>query len=463
MAHVLIVDDEPGLAKVLSQVVRHAGHSVEAVASGELAVDAMRRTRADLALVDISMPGLNGVETFTRLREVHPGVVGIFITAHGSIRSAVDAMRAGGFDYLTKPFDNDELLLAMERGLELRRLGEEVRLLREEIGSRLAFPGIVGRSPAMLKVLRLLPRVAASGATVLIQGESGTGKELVARSLHRGSPRASGPFVVVNCSTVPIALFESEFFGHERGAFTDAHVQHIGRLERAHRGTLFLDEIGELPIEAQAKLLRVLEDGEVTRLGGREPIPVDVRVVAASNRDLAADAAAGRFRQDLYWRLNVVTIVLPPLRERSEDLPLLVEHFVDRLNAEHGRHVGGLSPEAMARLAAHSWPGNIRELENTLRRAFVLAEGDLITPEDLSFPRWSVGAPAAAEAAEDATLAEAVSRATARVERGLIESTLARCHGNRTAAAQALGINRKTLFNRMRLYGLVAPDDPPDD
>ncbi|HUF46863.1 MAG TPA: sigma-54 dependent transcriptional regulator [Vicinamibacterales bacterium] len=470
-ARVLIVDDDPSLPRTLARILSAHGYAVSVVPSGEQAVEAMAASPFDVALLDVSLLGMTGLETFTALRTTHPSLIGIFMTAFGSIRSAVQAMRAGGFDYLTKPFDNDELLLALERALDIRRLGEEVRLLREEIGSRVAFPGIVGRSPKMLEVLRLLPRAAASAATVLVLGESGTGKELIARSLHRGSEHPSGPFVAVNCSAIPIDLFETEFFGHEPGAFTGARGRRIGRFEQAHGGTLFLDEIGDLPLEAQAKLLRVLEDGQVVRLGGRNPVTVEVRVVAATNKDLGAEVAARRFRQDLFWRINVVPIDLPPLRERQDDLPLLVQHFVDRLNAEVGRRMRGLTPEAMARLEAHEWPGNIRELENTLRRAFVLADGDLVTAADLMIVAGAsatggsgagvAGAWAGGERA--GSLADVLARTAARIERDLIESTLARFRGNRGATAEALGIHRKTLFNKIRQYDLREFDESLDE
>jgi DNA-binding NtrC family response regulator len=460
MARILVVEDDPRLPRMLARVLERAGYEVEVASSGEQAVGRAGSVRPDVALIDVNLPGLTGLETFTTLRESQPHLVGIFMTAFGSIRSAVDAMRAGGFDYITKPFDNDELLLTLERALEMRRLGEEVRQLREEIGSRVAFPGIVGRSPRMLEVLRLLPRVAASAETVLILGASGTGKELIARSLHRASARESGPFVAVNCSAIPVTLFETEFFGHERGAFTDAHAQRIGRFEQAHRGTLFLDEIGDLPLESQAKLLRVLEDGQVVRLGGRQAVAIDVRIVAATNKDLAAEVAAGRFRQDLYWRVNVVAIELPPLRERREDLPLLIQHFVDRLNAEMGRRITGLTDEARETLLAHAWPGNIRELENTLRRAFVLADADVIAAGDLTLP---AGEPASG-AVESAglSLSDAVTRAAGRIERDLIDSTLARHHGNRRLTADALGIARKTLFRKIRQHELRQWFDPDE-
>lgn len=474
MARVLIVDDDPSLPGMLARVLKAAGHDVELAASGEQAVEAVGRASFDVALLDVNLPGISGLETFTQLRARHATIIGVFMTAFGSIRSAVDAMRAGGFDYLTKPFDNDELVLTLDRALELQRLGEEVRQLREELGSRLAFPGIVGRSASMLQVLRLLPRIAESDETVLILGESGTGKELVARSVHRGSARSAGPFVAVNCSAIPVGLFEAEFFGHEKGAFTDARTQRIGRLEQAHGGTLFLDEVGDLPLESQAKLLRVIEDGQVVRLGGRDPVVIDVRFVAATNKDLAAEVAAGRFRQDLYWRVNVVAVELPPLRAREDDLPLLVQHFVDQLNVEMARQITGVSPAAMARLAAHGWPGNIRELENTLRRAFVMADGDVLLPDHLTLPPAAADRQAGAPAVEPLpvpgvatglTLAEALARSAERIERAFIDTTLARLNGNRSATAEALGMNRKTLFKKIRQYELTRWTDPgePED
>jgi DNA-binding NtrC family response regulator len=464
MARVLLVDDERHLRHVLSALLSEHGHVVTAAESGEQALELASRARPDIMLLDLTLPGMNGLDTFKRLHEDFPTAGCIFLTAYGTIRSAVDAMRAGGDDYLTKPFDNDELLIAVDRALEMRRLSREVEELRQELTSRYGLDEIVGICPAMREVFRIVSRVASNDATVLILGESGTGKELVARAIQRKSPRRAGPFVPVNCSAIPSTLLEAEFFGYEKGAFTDAKETHPGKFEQAHRGTLFLDEVGDLPLEAQAKLLRVLEDREVTRLGARKPVKVDVRVLAATNRDLETAVRKGQFREDLYWRLNVLSLRLPALRERPEDLPLLIDALIERLNTELGTTITGLSPDARRLLIAHDWPGNVRELENTLRRAMVLCDTTVVRPRDLPARiRGVADAAGAGERIEKLTLAEATRRAVERVERGLIQASLAEHHGSRTATAESLGINRKTLFNKMRSYGLTTDEDVDPD
>jgi DNA-binding NtrC family response regulator len=458
MARILLIDDEPSICRALQRLLTDRAHVVEIVGSGELALVAARANPPDAALIDLALPGMNGLDAFLAMRQQDQAMVGIFITAHGSIRSAIAAVRAGGFDYLTKPFDNDELLLTLDRGLEMRRLAREVQTLREEVDGRKSFPGIVGAGTRMQEVLRMLAKIASSDATVLILGESGTGKELVARSLHRQSRRAAGPFVPVNCSAIPSTMIEAEFFGHERGAFTDAKEARIGWFEQARGGTLFLDEVGDLSADAQAKLLRVLEDRQVTRLGSRQPVSVDVRLIAATNKDLEGAQEEGRFRGDLYWRLHVLTVALPPLRERREDLPSLIDFFIDRCNSEFGRSITGVADEARRALLSHDWPGNIRELENALKRAIILADGSALQLGDLppQFSRRPSEVVPADGAQHRPTLLEAIARATSQVERGMIEATLLEYQGNRSAAADALGINRKTLFNKLRALGLTS-------
>jgi DNA-binding NtrC family response regulator len=375
-------------------------------------------------------------------------------------------MKAGAFDYVTKPFDNDELLLIINRALDLHRLTAEVESLRQELATRYGFMDLIGVSSPMREVFRVMDRVSATDVTVLILGESGTGKELVARGIHRKSARSTGPFVPVNCSAIPATLIEAEFFGHERGAFTDARESRPGKFEQAHGGTLFLDEIGDLTLDAQSKLLRALEDRSVTRLGSARALTVDVRVIAATNKSLEEAMRAGQFRNDLYWRLNVVSVKLPPLRERTEDLPALIDHLLERITREFDLRVTAVSGEAMRLMLAYRWPGNVRELENALRRALVLATGTTLLADDLP-PRLRPGHERPGESSVDTreplTLAAAVSQATERVERGLIQATLAEHDGNRTATANTLGINRKTLFNKMRQYDLGAPDGGSDE
>ncbi len=453
---ILVVDDEKSIRRILGVMLAEHGHEVVEAESGEAALEIQAPFQPALVLLDLSLPGIGGLETLRRMRERDPRADTIMMTAYGTIRSAVDAMKAGAFDYLTKPFDNDELLLVIQRAVEMRRLSTEVEELRAELESRYGFSEMIGISREMQEVFRVMARVAAVDATVLVEGDSGTGKELVARALHRRGRRASGPFVAVNCSAIPATLFESELFGHEKGAFTDAREARPGRFEQAHGGTLFLDEIGDLAQEAQAKLLRVLQDHEVVRLGSVRPKTVDVRVIAATNKDLSQMVKGGAFREDLYWRLNVVTVKLPPLRKRREDIGLLVDHLLDRFNRELGVAVKGVSPAARRLLVAHDWPGNVRELENTICRAMILCEGDTLTERDLP-PRVRGEAEAAAAAASDLQplrLADAVQEATARLEKMMILARLAEHRGSRKAAAEGLGISRKTLFNKMRQYGI---------
>jgi DNA-binding NtrC family response regulator len=457
MARILLIDDEQAIRDVLSAFLSEHGHEVTGAGSAEEALAAAGRVKPDVVLLDLVLPGMNGIEVLKRLKADDPQIGCIVMTAFGSISSAVDAIRAGGDDYLTKPFDNDELLLAIERVLRVHRLSREVEALRHELDTRYGFTEIIGVCPAMREVFRVMSRVCGLDTTVLILGESGTGKELVARGIHRRSRRSAGPFVAVNCSAIPSSLVESEFFGYERGAFTDAKEAHPGWLEQAHRGTLFLDEIGDLPLNAQAKLLRVLQDSQVTRLGARAPTKVDVRVLAATNRDLEQAVECGEFRQDLFWRLNVLALRLPALRERAEDLPLLIDALLERLGAELGLGQYTLSAESRRLLLMHDWPGNVREMENTLRGAMIVGEGTTIKSIDLP-PRIRGEIPGAlrsVDGREPLTLANAVERAVSRVERGVIQAALTENRGNRSATADSLGINRKTLFNKMREYGLT--------
>ena len=458
MARILIVDDEPRIRRVLSMLLSDQGHETAEAATGETAMELAAKASYDLALIDLSLPGIDGLATFKAMRERDAKLAAIMMTAFGSIRSAVEAMRAGAFDYLTKPFDNDELLISVRRALDVRALSEEVERLRAELKRTYGFDEIVGISRPMQEIFRVMAKMAGSDATVLILGESGTGKELVARAIHLRSARASGPFVAVNCSAIPATLVESEFFGHERGAFTDAKEARPGKFEQAHGGTLFLDEVGDLPLEAQAKLLRVLEQREVMRLGGRKAIPVDVRVVAATNKNLESAVPCGEFREDLYWRLNVLSVRLPPLRERGEDLPLLIDHLFERLKREADVQVTTMAPEARRLLLAHEWPGNVRELQNTMRRALVLADGDTLQVRDLPLRIRGGTTNGSDGSGEQLTLADAVGRATQRVERLLIQATLVEHDGNQSTAADVLGINRRTLYTKMRLYGLAGAD-----
>ncbi|TMA88754.1 MAG: sigma-54-dependent Fis family transcriptional regulator [Deltaproteobacteria bacterium] len=378
---VLVVDDEARVAGVVATALGRAGYECETCASGTAALAALEERAADVVVTDWRMPEMDGVELLRRLRARWPNLPVILLTAYGTIPSAVAAMREGAFDYVTKPFDNDDLRAAVSRALELARLARENRYLRQEVGNRYAPEAMIAESPRTQELLALVRRVAPSRAGVLIQGESGTGKELVARLLHYWSERVGQPFVAVNCKAFAEGVLESELFGHEKGAFTGAVAVRAGCFERAAGGTLFLDEIAEVGVDFQAKLLRVLQDGEVLRVGGTLPRPVDVRIVAATNRALREEIAAGRFREDLYFRLNVLPIQLAPLRERREDILPLARRFLARHAAEVGRQLA-FTPEAEQALVAHAWPGNVRELENAVERAVVLARGATISPED---------------------------------------------------------------------------------
>jgi DNA-binding NtrC family response regulator len=457
MDKVLIVDDERHIRMVLHVLLEEHGFAVSEAASGEAALDAARREQPDAVLLDLKLPGIDGIETMTRIQQSGLSAAFLVMTAHGSIRSAVAAMRQGACDYITKPFDNDELLLTLKRALDFARMRTEIADLRKELRSRYGLEQMIGAGPKMRCVFDAIQRIARVDATVLITGESGTGKELAARALHESSARASGPFLSVNCGAIPAALFESEFFGIEKGAYTDAREPRAGKFERARGGVLFLDEVGEMPLETQVKLLRVLEENTVTRIGGQRTVPVDVRVIAATNRRLDADAESGLFRRDLFYRLTVLQLELPPLRERREDLPALVQHLIGKMNARLKLRVQGIQPEALRALEEYGWPGNVRELENCLCQAMIYSDGRSIGLADLPPRLHRHGA--RAEAPRSGTLADAVEAVQGQVEREMILNRLAQSKGNRTAAAESLGISRKTLFNKMRQYGLSVPGD----
>ncbi len=460
MPNILIVDDERPIRRILSVLLEERRHRITEAGSGEEAVAALPEAKPDLVLLDLRLPGMDGLETLKRLRTLNPRLDVVMMTAHGTISSAVEAMRRGAFDYITKPFDNDELLMIVDRAFEVRRLSAEVEALREDLEARYGFSEIVGISREIQDVFRMMAKVVRVDVTVLVTGESGTGKELVARAVHRRSPRSQGPFVAVNCSAIPQTLVESEFFGHERGSFTDAKESRPGKFEQADGGTLFLDEVGDLAIDAQAKLLRALQERQIQRVGARTSRPVDVRVVAATNKDLEKESREGRFREDLYWRLNVVHLRLPALRERRADLPILIDHFVDRFNRELGLAVEAIAPDARQLLCEYPWPGNIRELENTICRTMILCEGNTLTLADLPgrVRGETEGGAAPRSDLSRLSLADAVAEASERLEKVMILSRLAEQKGSRTATAESLGISRKTLFNKMRQYGLTGDE-----
>ncbi len=449
---VLVVDDEVRIRSILQTILVDEGYVVETAASGKEALQCINRYRPHICVVDLQMPHMDGMETIARIREIVPEIVPVILTAHGSIQSAVEAIRSGVYDYLTKPFDNVQLLLVVQRAAALSKLHREVQELKSALSKTQGIAAILGGSSVMERLRSTILRVAETDATVLIQGETGSGKELVARAIHFESPRSRNPFVVVDCTSIPASLIESEFFGHERGAFTDAGEQRRGKFEEAHTGTVFLDEIGELPLGAQARLLRVLQEKEFTRVGGTAVVKADVRVIAATNRDLEALVNRREFREDLFYRLHVLTVRVPPLREHAEDIQSYVRHFSEKHEMDTERRPSGIEPAALTLLRDRPWKGNIRELENVIQRAMVSARGRDITSADLQIPPLGTTPP------DDEGLEAAVRRLAEETERRLILAALEESGWNRTAAATKLKISRKTLFNKMQVYGMTSID-----
>jgi len=470
---ILIADDEDGLRWVLEKGFRGAGYTVTAVKDGAAALREAEADTYDLVLLDIRMPGIDGLTLLRQLREKRPDALVVIMTAHGTMETAIAAMQQGAYDYLAKPFDLDEALLLTERALAARRLTQEVAALRTGLREVWEFGALVGRHPTMQEVYKTIGRVAASDVSVLLRGESGTGKEVVARALHHYSRRAGRPFVGISAAAIPGQLLESELFGHEKGAFTDAKERRLGKLELAHGGSVFFDEIGDMPPELQVKLLRALQERAFERVGGHELIRMDVRVLAATHRDLESMMKEGRFREDLFYRLNVVMLSLPSLRERRGDIPLLVEHMLAKYAESLGERV--IAPDSMDRLVGYDWPGNVRELENVIQRAMVMAGTGILMPEHLPIGR--VSAAMGIAAAADATLEDIIERkmhecvrglrghASANlhalmvglVEKPLLRAVMRETKGNQVRAAQLLGINRNTLRKKLKEHG-IDPD-----
>jgi nitrogen regulation protein NR(I) len=457
-AKILIADDELNIRKVLSATLRREGYEVLTAKNGQEAVELLASGQVQVVVTDMKMPGLGGLEVLRHVRERHPRTPVIVITAHGTVDSAVEALKSGAFDYITKPFDSAELIRTIGKAVKTESLAAHDVVADGPGPERYR---IIGQSKKIQAIYEIIDKVAATPSTVLITGESGTGKELVAAALHYSSGRRARPFIKINCAAIPRELMESELFGHERGAFTGAVSSKPGRFELADGGTLFLDEIGEIPVEMQVKLLRAIQENEFERVGGIETLRVDVRLVVATNRDLTRLVEEGRFREDLFYRLNVVPIQLPPLRERKEDIPLLVAHFLAKYNARLGRQVQGIQADALAAISAHRWPGNIRELENVIERGLLFSTGAELQLGDLppelagaqEPPPGGVALPAPA-AIEDGSLKDIVKQATAELEKDLIVRALAETQGNVTQAARRLKISRKSLQNKMKEFGL---------
>ena len=475
----LVAEDEESLRFVLKRALEDEGYWVQTVANGNGARQSLTDSNYDVALLDIKLPDVDGLTVLKEIKEAGVDTAMILMTAQNTMRNAIGAMKSGAFDYITKPFDLDEVLVLVKRALDSRKLTRDFRELKEEVKKRFE-PGvnIIGTSSSMQRVYKMIGQVVDTQATILIQGESGTGKELVAKTIHYNSPRWNQPFIAINCAAIPRDLLESELFGHEKGSFTGALDRRLGKFELAQSGTLFLDEVGDIPLELQTKLLRVLQDKEYSRVGGREVLKADVRILAATNQDLEKSVRDRRFREDLYFRLKVIPIYLPALRERRGDIPLLISYFIDKINREMGTQISGVSPDAARLLEEHQWPGNVRELENTLVRAAVLSSGPILFPKD--FALQSKQANAAPEVdhlsleeiirhkledyfrrTEGVEVDNLYSLVIERIERPLIELTLKKTRGNQIRAAQILGINRNTLRKKITDFRIELKKESP--
>lgn len=447
---ILIIDDEQSIRDIFSLLLEEKGYLVETAETGRDGLSRARKFLPDVILLDMNLPDTTGIEVLSKIKKSLPQTEVIIITAFGTIKNAIEATKMGAYDYLEKPVDNDELLLLISRALEVKRLLREVEELKSELSERYRFSNIIGTSSKMNSIFQMMEKIARVDGTVLITGESGTGKELVARAIHFNSPRKDGPFVVVNCGAIPRGLIESEFFGHTKGAFTDAKAEKTGKFELASKGTIFLDEVGELSPEAQVKLLRALGEKEIVKIGGTKTIPIDVRIIAATNQNLEEREKMGDFREDLYWRLAVLSLHLPPLREKKEDIPLLCEHLIQKYNQELNSEIKDITDQALEYMLHYSWPGNIRELENVIYEAMVLS--DSFSVEEKNLPMRLKGAEAEKEGVlfeSDRPLNEEIHSITEKIEKKLIKKALREAGGNKTKAAQKLGISRKTLFNKM--------------
>ncbi len=452
MNTILVVDDEPNYLIVISELLGEEGFEIITADNGTKALELMKGADIDLVLTDMQMPDMDGFALLEAVKSSRPEMPVIMITAYGEVEKAVRAMRSGAFNYITKPFNNDELLASINKALEHSALAQENRRLQQEIRGRYSFEGIIGKNRAMRDIYELISRVAPTPSTVLVSGESGTGKELVARAMHYQGPRAGRPFLSLNCAALPESLLESELFGHERGAFTGAVAMRKGKFEAADTGTLFLDEIGEMPLALQAKFLRVLQEKSIERLGGNKTIKVDVRIVAATNKNLPDEVREKRFREDLFYRLNVVSIVIPPLRERSDDIPLLAKYFVEKYRKQAGRSELGISQAALERLSRFLWPGNVRELENAIERAAILCRGDEIEPEDLNIQDTGSGESGGTAVIEGISLDGKLPELMDAIEEKLVRRALREAGFVQAQAARKLGITKSLLQYKMRKF-----------
>ena len=447
MASILIVDDDLNTCQALQLMLSKEGHDVLETHTGKEALEKIRGEAVDLALIDWKMPGMNGLEFFQTLKAIRPEAVGVMISAHATVDLAVSAIKGGVFDFITKPFRMGDIKKAIARALEAQALVMENRRLRQALKEKASFSSIIGKSPALVRVMDLVAKIAPTRSTVLLTGESGTGKEIIAEALHFASTREDQPLVKVNCGALNESLLESELFGHEKGAFTGAFQQRLGRFESADRGTIFLDEIGEMSPGMQVKMLRVLQDGSLERVGSSRSIRVDVRILAATNRNLEAEVKAGRFREDLFYRLNVISIEIPPLRERREDIPLLTNYFLTKYGELNNKKIQGFSLDVLRVLTGYHWPGNVRELENVIERAVSLCQTSTIEPSDLP-PRIISSLPAAVE-----QITIPIGSSLEEVEQWVIEKTLMKTKGDKKLTARMLGISLSSLYNKISRNG----------
>lgn len=452
IGRILVVDDEKGMRDLLRKVLSKEGYEVISAEDGEEGLNLIKENSFDIVIADLDMPVMNGIEMIKRAKDFDPNITIIIITAYASIESAVEALKLGAYDYLIKPFEIDELKIVIKKAMERINLVSENKYLKQEIDEKFYFPGVIGKSESMKRVIELIDAVSKTDSVVLIEGESGTGKELVAKAIHQNSPRKNNPFIVLNCGALSEGVLESELFGHEKGSFSGAFTQRKGRFELAHTGTLFIDEVGELSLSAQTRLLRVLQEKEFERVGGNYPIKVDVRIIAATNKNLEKEVKENRFREDLFYRLNVIKINVPPLRERKEDIVELANFFINKFSREMNKKIEGLSTEAIKVLKNYSWPGNIRELQNVIERAVVLCREQIITPRELPD---NIAKETEIMSQIELRSGETLDEAIERIEKSIILKALKKCGYSQTKTAEYLGVKRTTLRYKLEKYGFI--------